>query len=175
MIKKTIILLMTSLVVLHLLPESMNHVGTTAVFLALLGLFAPSLLERLLHKQAHSVHALSVFLAISGLFLHGMLDGAALSSSAGQAEVLNKNYLLGLAVLLHRLPVGLLIWTLFAKKKTTRLAWIVLAILGLSTVLGYYLGQAYIYKVLNTNQLFQFQALIAGSLLHIAFDQHDEH
>src|SRR5690242_18582162 len=93
----------TALVVLHLLPEAIRAIGVWAVGLALLGLFLPSLSERLFSTHAGQIHVLSVGIGVFGLAGHGMLDGAAL---AVRAPVDGSLPWLTLAVLLHRIPAG---------------------------------------------------------------------
>lgn len=171
--QKIITITVTSLVVLHLLPESIRMVGLPAVGLAFIGLFLPSLLERLWTAGAKRVHLFSLLLALLGLVVHGMMDGAALAASpvrAGQQEL----NLLQLAVLLHRLPAAILVWSLFYQRRGPGFPAAVLSLLGLATIVGFAWGRLAFQNLTNFAALFSFQALVAGSLLHIAFDRHEE-
>ncbi|MCB9228809.1 MAG: hypothetical protein H6618_04285 [Deltaproteobacteria bacterium] len=165
---RVLILLVTSLVVLHLLPESIRIIGIKASVLAFLGMFIPSSLERLWSSEASLIHRLTLLLAVSGLAVHGIMDGTALAMADGRSE------LLGWAVLLHRLPAAILIWSIFAPSGHKRLAVLILVILGLSTIVGYGIGQYLSHLPASFGGVHYFQALVAGSLLHIAFDQHKD-
>ena len=168
---KALILAVTCLVVLHLLPESMRAIGWPATVLAFVGLFLPSLLERLWKRGASRVHAFPVILSLLGLVAHGVMDGAAISTSVLSSE--RGAPVLSYAVLLHRLPAAVLVWSLFYPRKGPLFPTILLALLGLATTVGYLVGLNLL-EAVHDNLLFHgFQALVSGSLLHIAFDQHD--
>lgn len=175
-IRKSIVIVLTLLIVLHLLPECYEDIGLWSVAFAALGLFLPSIIERIWHKKAHSVHFFSVFVAVFGLFVHGIIDGISLS-----AEDLHLHFhehhnhgghYLGLAVLLHRLPVGLFIWSLFYPRKGPVVPSLILVLLGLATIVGYFFGSTLITYFDNHGTFAFFQSLVSGSLLHIAFDRH---
>lgn len=172
--KKILIMLVTSLVVLHLLPESIRITGWQATGMAFFGLFLPSLLERLWSKKAEKVHFFSIMLAIFGLAVHGIMDGAALVNPS-ISKFQGGGTMLQWLVVLHRLPAALLIWSLFYPEKGALFPGILLAALGASTLLGYALGGKVLEQIQDFNTYYNFQALVAGSLLHIAFDRHDEH
>ena len=162
-----LILLVASIVVLHLLPESIRVIGLKASALALAGLFLPSLMERLWRPEAPLIHRLTLCLAVTGLALHGMMDGAALAVPGGQGTAMQW------AVLLHRLPAAILIWGVFRPAYGRALASAILIILALFTWIGFLCGMNLLYTLMPWGGLHYFQALVAGSLLHIAFDQHE--
>lgn len=173
---KILVSTVTSLVVLHLLPESIRTAGWLTLIAAFAGLWLPPLLERLWSSKAHKVHLTSLLIAIVGLAIHGMMDGAALSSpqfllAGNQAN----SIVLKWAVILHRLPAALLIWSLFYPKKGAYLPCFLLVILGIATVLGYSLGAQFLESLNDVRYYYHFQALVSGSLLHIAFDTHEDH
>ena len=162
----------TTLVVLHLLPESIRIIGFPATVWSFLGLFLPSILERSWKSKAQAVHIISVIIAFLGLVAHGMMDGAALASPRfGNPST----HLLQWAVMLHRLPAALLIWSLFYHKKGPWFSTCLLVILGLATIFGFYLGQRVLEQLADIKMFYHFQALVSGSLLHIAFDNHGPH
>ena len=167
---KFLVITVTSLVVLHLLPESIRIIGVTASFWAFLGLLVPSFLEKLWKSQAKTVHFISVTIAFIGLFTHGLMDGAALASPRFGAI---DSSLLKWAVMLHRLPAALLIWSLFYQKNGSKLTSFLLFLLGSATVLGFFLGRQILEQLSDISVFYHFQALVSGSLLHIAFDNHD--
>lgn len=168
---RLLILLVTSVVVLHLLPESIRVIGFRASGLALIGLFLPSFLERLWSSEAKLIHRFTLLFAVAGLALHGMMDGAALTSPHPGFQ---GSTMLQWAVLLHRLPAAILIWSIFYPGKGKSFALGILTILGVFTVLGFSVGQAFLQATAPSGGMYYFQALVAGSLLHIAFDQHDD-
>lgn len=171
---KILVSLVTSLVVLHLLPESIRTAGWLSLVGAFAGLWLPPLLERLWTSRAGAVHLTSILIALAGLGIHGMMDGAALSSP--QFIMGSQNSLvLKWAVILHRLPAALLLWSLFFPRKGALLPSALLAILGLATVAGYGLGAQFLERLNDVTFYYHFQALVSGSLLHIAFDTHEDH
>ena len=165
--EKLISITMTALVVLHLLPESIHIVGWTAVALAFLGLFLPGFLERLWKKGAEQVHLVSITLSILGLSVHGLMDGAALATPMSSSNTLP------LAVVLHSLPAGLLMCSIFYLNPQKWLLPLLIAILGLATLLGYFAGTQYLNLQEHAYFFAAFQAFVAGSFLHITFDRHD--
>ena len=172
---KILVSTVTSLVVLHLLPESIRTAGWLSLVGAFAGLWLPPLLERLWSSRAHTVHLTSLLIAVLGLGIHGMMDGAALSSPQFSMGSQANSLILKWAVILHRLPAALLLWTLFYPKKGPLLPSVLLLILGLATVAGYSLGTQFLENLNDATFYYHFQALVSGSLLHIAFDTHDEH
>lgn len=177
--ENALISIVTALVVLHLLPESIRIVGITAVALAFSGLFLPSILERVFSPIATRIHFLAQAFALSGLFLHGLLDGAALVSvKIGSPGLLisdpHSNFWMQIAVIAHRLPAAMFVWAVFSTKSGKATATFLLLILGVSTIVGYHLGQQFLAEWGNIPAIYSFQALVAGSLLHIAFDRHGD-
>ena len=91
------------------------------------------------------------------------MDGVALATPAGMGNSLP------LAVILHRLPDGLLICAFFAERRY--LSYLILALLGVATLGGFVAGGSFLQD--HAGFLACFQALVAGSFLHITFDYHD--
>ena len=162
------------LVALHLIPESIHYAGFNSVGFAFVGLILPSALERLWHKAAPRVHMLSVVFSMLGLVIHGMMDGAALAIPSFHDHHHHGSHdshvHLPLAVLLHRLPVGLFIWSYLRPQGLLKPVF-VLSLISLSTIIGYGLAGTIVHQ-LDNQLLAYFQALVAGSLLHIVFDKH---
>ena len=167
----SIVIVVTALVVLHLLPESIRVIGFWAVILALLGLALPSLSERLFSKKARQIHFLSVAIGVLGLAGHGMLDGAALAIKTPQED--GAITWLSLAVLLHRVPAGYFIWSVFYPLRGAWVAGSILFGLGLFTVIGFLISDFAFSYWLGSKGFFAIQALTTGTLLHIALDRHD--
>jgi len=161
---------------LLLMPECVELAGFIVVVPALFGLLFPTFVERLWVRQATQVHNLSLYLVIIGLAIHGLMDGVGLAlpeHGHGHAHSHETGEFLSLGILLHQLPVGLLIWNLFYKKRGWFFSFSLLLFLGLATIPGYYLADSLI-AMCDETWLAYFQALIAGSLLHIVFDRHDD-
>jgi uncharacterized membrane protein YraQ (UPF0718 family) len=151
------------LVLLHAIPEAFAVSGVAALAAAALGFLGPLLVERWLHRAARQVHALALLLAVLGLGMHAFLDGAALlegPAAHGGAHSLP------LAVVLHRIPVGLTIWWLLRPAYGGGLAAGCLAAIGAATVGGYLAGPS-LAGGLALSGVGLFQALVAGSLLHV--------
>ena len=153
-----------ALVLLEALPEAVAAGGLWAWGFLLIGLFGPNALERLVHRAARQTHLLTLLIGGLGLVLHATADGAALG--AGSTD----NPLLPLAVILHRLPVGLAVWWLLRPSFGARTANAVLALMVLGTLLGYGVGPQ-VAGAVDTTALAWFQAFVAGSILHVVFNK----
>ena len=153
------------LVLLHVIPESLELAGWAAVAGALLGLWAPSWVEHRLHGLARQAHMVALLLALVGITLHAFVDGLALvrPHEAGGA---GEGHVLPMAVILHRLPVGLTIWFLLRPAYGVRAALATLTLIGLATTAGFFLGEAAVGDLASRGRGV-FQALVAGSLLHV--------
>ena len=153
------------LVLLDVVPHSLDLVGWLAIAGALLGFLAPSLVEQRLHHYAAKAHTAALLFAIAGIAVHAFADGLALAETVGSGG--ERDYsMLPAAVVLHRLPVGATIWLLLRPQYGQRLALTTLAILAAATVVGYELGEAAIAEV-SDRTWGLFQALVAGSLMHV--------
>ena len=150
------------LVLLHVLPEAIHHSGWWALAAVGVGMAGPSIVERRLERSAKQAHAAALFLACIGLGLHAMMDGVALAA----AEEAHRAEGLGLAVVLHRLPVGLTLWWLIEPAKGVRTAAGVLVAMALATILGFLLGGAAT-ETLDSPAMGLFYSLVGGSLLHV--------
>ncbi|MBR9814935.1 hypothetical protein GYB61_13920 [bacterium] len=153
-----------ALVLLEALPEAVAAGGMWAWAFLLVGLFGPTLLERLIHRAARQTHLITLMIGGFGLVLHATADGAALG--AGSAH----NPLLPLAVILHRLPVGLAVWWLLRPSFGVRTAAAMLALMLVGTVLGFSFGPQMVGAV-DTTAVAWFQAFVAGSILHVVFNK----
>jgi len=93
---------------LEVLPYSFNKIGWASLLLALIGFIGPTLVERIFSRSANKTHMVTILLGVLGLVLHSSIDGAALQTMS----MLANGESLSLAMILHRLPVGLTIWWL---------------------------------------------------------------
>jgi hypothetical protein len=149
-----------------MLPHAWQAAGWAAVGFVLLGMLVPSMMERLFRHASARIHTASLVIGFFGLAVHGLSDGAAFSQSFKP----DFGWMIS-AVLLHRLPEGLLICSLFQKQRGFLHPWVLIGFLSFSTVLGYYLGQ-HVFRAIHNLYLGYFQALISGSLLHAVVDFH---
>ncbi|MEJ2079397.1 MAG: permease [Acidobacteriota bacterium] len=155
----------TGLVLLFILPDSYENGGWLTLPIAVTGLFGPTFLEGASRRVARRTHIAALVLGLTALVLHALIDGTALSD-AGAASA----SLLPLAVVIHRLPVGLTIWWLLRPSFGTRSASGVLGLIAAATVAGYSFGPVLI-GGLSSHGIAWFQAFVAGSLLHVVFHQ----
>ncbi len=164
------------LVGMHILPHTIEDIGFLAIIMLLIGLFLPSLFEKLKNHIASKVHFAAIFIVMTGLALHAFTDGVALIAPAviHSVDGLHTHSMLPVAVVLHRLPVGLAIWTLLRPVYGTDRALIMLFVISIATIFGFSSGTLLVTTV--EHQPFGFiEALVAGLLLHVMFHRHDPH
>lgn len=161
------------IVLLEILPRSLEGLGLAAIPLALVGFLFPHAVEHRLGSLPVSPRTILSTLIILGLVLHQLLDGAVLGTPPMLGGLPDHNHhgdaplsALALAVVLHQLPKGFLLWEI-ARKAGGLLA-AVLVILGLiaATVVGSILGQQLLAE-LGGAGLLCFHTFIAGGLLHV--------
>lgn len=139
-----------SLVFFHVLPELFEQLGIVSVALVVAGFVAARVLDTGAEEGPAPVVAFGAFGALA---LHTALDGAALAGGHDS---------LGVAIVLHRIPVGLLAWTLVSARFGRVAAVLALMALGGTTLLGYVFAEA-----VHAPVLAAIQASVAGALLHV--------
>ena len=145
------------------LPSAYDIGGVWVLVAALAGLIGPPLLERLLVRSARTVHLAALLLAVAGLAIHALTDGVALSS---QSVAGVQQGSLGVAVVLHRLPVGLVIWWLVRPAHGWQAAAGALLALALATIAGFVVGGALTSAMSSTTGSL-LHGFVAGALLHV--------
>ncbi len=177
-----VLVTLLGLVVLHLVPHSIEIGGWMAAVAAGVGFALPVVLDGVLHKANTARPSLWILLAIlAGLFAHALLDGAALSgydlshaaahNTVGHVHDVRHDAsksVLSLAVVLHRIPLGLLLWWVVRPRVGIKACLVALATIAAATWLGY-AGGTEALDGAPLEALAIFQALIAGSLFHVAF------
>ena len=154
---------MGGMVLFHILPET-YHLSGWPVFIALaLGLLGPGWVEHRLEDLAPQAHTVASLLALVGIGLHGFTDGLALGQGGHEQA---GEYMLPWAVILHRLPVGLMVWFLLRPVYGVRLALATLLLIGVFTIMGFELGEIAV-EELAIDGLGLFQAFVSGTLLHV--------
>jgi hypothetical protein len=152
----------------QLLPQSFALGGGWAVGAAAVGLVAPPLIERSVERVAGPWHRLMLLSAMVGLAVHAMLDGAAIASETG-----GDDKLLTVGVLLHRIPDGLAVWWAARPRAGRASALALLGLVALGTAVGF-AGAGPLLDELPLTALSSFQALVAGSLLHVVVGHEPE-
>ncbi len=147
---------------LHVIPESFEHAGWPVLVLLLLGFAVPTLAEKALHKAAEKVHMATLSLGMLGLIIHALLDGLSLTENS---SLLSHGALPAL-VILHRLPVGQLIWSLVSPSFGRAIAILTLVLVAFASIVGYSVGQSFAY-LLHGVYFSLFEALVAGAILHV--------
>ncbi|TXH04978.1 MAG: hypothetical protein E6R07_06310 [Nevskiaceae bacterium] len=160
----------TGLVLLDVLPETWERSGAWSLLFIGLGLLGPTALEHLLTRARREAHLAALALAIFGLVLHSFGDGVVLSATGGGAHPLA----LGLAVAIHSVPVGLATWWLMVPVFGRGLPAFTLAAMCASTVAGFIFAVE-LSAGIDARVWAAFQALVAGSILHVVFGRPHAH
>jgi zinc transporter ZupT len=153
------------LVALQVLPSAWQYRSVPVIAALLAGILVPTAMERasrVLHRHTDSM---ALVLGVSGLLLHTLLEGAALVPSEDGVPVA-----FTLAVILHQIPVGLVIWWLLRPRYGTALAAAGVGSIVLGTLVGYVMGGEVLGTLHGEGAAF-FQALVSGTLVHVVFHQ----
>ena len=159
-----ILVVITATLFIEVLPRTFEIVGYFAIALALVGFIGPTLIEKSFAKSANKTHLLTILLGISGLVVHASIDGAALQGANSNGHHEN----LSLAIILHRLPVGLTIWWLLKPLIGERYALLTLVAMATATSGGFILSMQ-LNEYYSSSTFAALQAFISGSLLHVIF------
>lgn len=160
-----------AMVVLHILPAALHDGGGWSVLFILLGLALPSLMERFTHSSTHRVHSGAITLGLVALAIHASVDGIALGNLHRGVEGALP---MSLAVVLHRIPVGLAVWLLVRPDFGRPAAGLVLALVAMMTGVGFFAGEELV-SSLDPAGFAWFQAFVGGSLVHVLFHRHEHH
>ena len=152
------------LVVVHIVPKSFALAGWAALAGVAIGVWLPTLIEHRLRSLASQVHAVSLILGLVAIALHAYTDGLALGTRV-QADT-GLAHMLPTAVVVHRLPVGLTVWFLVRPTYGLAPAMAVMAMMAAATTAGFVSGDA-VLAAMESRAWGVFQALVAGSLLHV--------
>lgn len=158
------------LVLFLLLPPLVETAGWAAVVAALLGVAAPALAERWSSRSSDTTHTVVLAAALVALIIHAAIDGVGLIH---HAESHGSEFALIMAIILHRLPVGLVVWLLVRPSRGRLWASLTLGLVALATLFGFGLGEQYL-AVASGTTFAVFQAFVGGSLLHVLTHKHDD-
>lgn len=159
-----LVITLAAILLFGVLPEAVNQAGAAAAGLFLVGLLLPSLLERYVDSRAHGTHRVILALAFAAIVAHAVLDGAAL---AVDTVLIGGTGHLTIAVILHRLLEGLVIWLLIRPAFGTAASLGALGICAVATVGGFTLAGE-VAGTLSSPVLGLTQAALAGALFHAA-------
>ena len=177
-----VIVTIGGIALIHILPHALLSCGAWAFVGAGAGLLGPILLEKKRHPHHDDVrggdtaaHRPALALALLGIAIHAFLDGSAFTEHGGHGHGHGHDHdhgahaseLLGLAVVLHRIPEGLAIWWLVRPRPGgVKTAVFALSLVAAATVLGSRFGDELVHG--TGAAVFSFvQAVVAGSLLHV--------
>ncbi|PHS17497.1 MAG: hypothetical protein COA86_09395 [Kangiella sp.] len=170
-----ILVVITATLLTEVLPQTFTIISYLAIALALLGFVGPTLIEKMFARTANRTHILTILLGILGLVIHASFDGAALYSTHDviDGERLHSTEQLTLAIILHRLPVGLTIWWLLRPLIGEKYSLLTLLAMALATSGGYVLSMQ-LSDIHTSSAMAMLQAFISGSLMHVILHKHHE-
>lgn len=145
------------IILITLIPELLSHEHFMGIVAFLLGLVIPVAIERLMAKAS----MVAVTVVIPVFILHSVLDGAALVAVSNDG--------LAAAILLHRLPVGLLIYLVASHRWNPRFGFGLLTVFAIATLGGGMFGDGIIKAVLGDSCPFLVEAFLGGALMHVVF------
>ena len=166
-----VLVTMGGLLAAHIMPELFEVAGPMAGVAGVARLLTPPILERVLGRAAKQVRTATLALALGGLALHAAIDGVALATGGhdhGGPESLR------MAIVLHRIPVGLTIWWLLRPAFGARPAIGVLLLIAAATIAGFY-GAESLHGLMHGHTLALFNAFVAGTLVHVMLHRPHSH
>ncbi len=167
-----VIITVGGMVLLHILPESLNRGGLWTLAAFLIGLFGPVLAEQGLTPTGKGTRTVALGIALLALLFHSMLDGVGLQGEGlHQGGEHGTGEILVWAVLLHRVLEGIGIWWVVPRTLGVTVAIIATLVLAAGTVLGFSLGGV-IFEHMPGKAIALFEALLCGSLAHIVVHAH---
>lgn len=137
----------------HLLPSAVDHGGWMAIVAAAAGLWFPFWMGRL--------RGIGPWALLVGLVIHASLESAAMAMG---------NHSFGIAVVLHRLPVGFAVFALFHEHAHSNArGWVAIGSLVLATLVGFLAGPPLVAATpLGVEAILE--AGVAGMLLHVLWE-----
>jgi len=154
-----------ALVAWQVLPAAWTERSILTVVLLGAGFLLPNGMERISNALERHTDNLALIVGLSGLVIHAALEGAALAPGA---EVVHAPF--GLAVILHRIPVSLVIWWLIRPRFGGLAASAGVGSIVLGTIAGYGIGTELLGNAPG-GAVELYQAFVSGSLVHVVFHQ----
>jgi len=147
-----------ALIAWQVLPHAWAEFGVLSIGVLLLGLSTPTLIERVSYSLAPHTDNMALVVGLSGVLLHTLLEGAVLASPEVRAAA---------AVILHRIPVGLMIWWLVRPLHGFWSAALAIGMVLATTVASYAVGARFVRDDYQGMDLYQ--TFVGGLLLHTVF------
>ena len=164
-----------ALVAWQIVPFAWEQRSVAVIVAVAAGLLLPAGMERASQLLERHTDQLALLVGLSGLVLHALLEGAAFAPGTGGVGTP-----FALAVIVHRIPVGLVIWWLLRPRYGVAAASAGVGSVVIATLAGYGVGTEFVGDVHGPG-LEVYQAFVSGSLVHVVFHQgrhdhtHDEH
>lgn len=158
----TVIVALPLLVAVQVLPHAWGERSLVPVVMVALGAGLVALVERLSHTLARYTDDATILFAVLGISVHALLEGSALTAGASPAFVL--------AVVVHRVALGLLIWWLVAPRHGVRAAGAGVGAIIAATLAGYVVGTGVMTDLAFVDSHLM-EAFVAGTLLHVVLHQ----
>lgn len=153
------------LVAWQVIPHAVADRTIAPIAAMLVGLAIPLGLERASRFMAEHADDLAIVVGLTGLALHAALEGAAFG--LGTTEVAPT---FAAAVILHRIPLGLVIWWLIRPRHGVALAAAGVGLIVVATASGAAMAGAASATIHGPGAEL-YQALVLGSLVHVVFHQ----
>ncbi len=155
------------LVAWYVLPAAWRERDPLPVLAVAAGSLVVWAAERIFRARSPRTDDVAVLVGASGAAVHVLLEGAALAtrSEAGLGDPLI------MAVALHRLLVGSVIWWLLRPRHGPLAVWLAVGFLCAATMAGYALGSEALGPIADGPGATLYQAFVAGALLHVVFHQ----
>ena len=154
-----------SLVAVQILPDVIAERAPLLLVVVAAGAFLPTVFELASRSVSHHADDLAIVVTLAGLFFHELLEGAALAPAGEPVEPA-----FAWAVILHRVPVGLILWWLVRPRHGIPMASAAVGALVLATLVGGLVGLE-LSGPIHGEGLHYFEAFVAGTLLHVVFHQ----
>ncbi len=153
------------LVALQVVPSAWEHRSFLVLVALLAGVVVPTVLERASHVLHRHTDSAALLVGITGLLVHTLLEGAALAPGDDGIRLT-----FGLAVILHQIPVGLVLWWLLRPRYGVAAAAAGVGSIVIGTWIGYSFGAEVLAGVHGVGGE-AFQAFVSGTLVHVVFHQ----
>jgi uncharacterized protein len=154
-----------TLVAVQVVPHAIEERSILVLVMVALGALVPTAFERASRSLAEHTDNLAILVGITGLVIHAALEGAALVPAEARVD-----RAFGWAVVLHRIPVGLVIWWLVRPRHGVLLAAMAVGSLVGATLVGAVVGTGLTSSAHGAG-FEHFEAFVAGTLLHVVFHQ----
>jgi hypothetical protein len=154
-----------ALVAWQVLPHAVAERSLALLLALVAGFLLPAAVERASHVLADKTDNLALIVGLSGIALHAGFEGTALVPGDAGVELP-----FALAVTLHRIPVGLVIWWLIRPRFGIPAAAAGVGSVMLATALGFVVGTELMGEA-HYAGFELYQAFVSGSLVHVVFHQ----